>query len=194
MMCKVDGCERVAVAKGHCDMHRQRLRDHGGVGPSYPFAHRSSDVCVVDECNGAYEAKGYCNMHYQRLNLHGTVDKPRRGYENGKGNKNKVIHSYRGKAKRRGLDYAILQNDDIVEGLLQGNCHYCGAAPSNISNSKGHNDAYIYNGIDRVDSSKGYVDGNCVSCCKVCNRAKSDMPVDVFFAWAQQVSERIRDV
>jgi hypothetical protein len=33
---------------------------------------------------------------------------------------------------------------------------------------------YIYNGVDRVDSSKGYVKENVVPCCKWCNIAKGN--------------------
>lgn len=44
-------------------------------------------------------------------------------------------------------------------------CMYCGT---------------ITAGIDRVDNSKGYVDGNMVSCCKLCNRMKHADSIDDF--------------
>ena len=45
------------------------------------------------------------------------------------------------------------------------------------------------NGIDRVDSSKGYVEDNVVSCCKYCNTAKNTMSRDEFFKWIKRVYE-----
>lgn len=37
-----------------------------------------------------------------------------------------------------------------------------------------------YNGIDRVDPSKGYIEGNCVPCCKFCNTMKMDFSLEFF--------------
>ena len=37
-----------------------------------------------------------------------------------------------------------------------------------------------YNGIDRVDSSKGYEYNNVVSCCKNCNSAKMQLSIKEF--------------
>lgn len=53
-------------------------------------------------------------------------------------------------------------------------CHYCG-------------DEVFSAGIDRVDSSAGYVKGNIVRCCEKCNRAKSNMTVDEFISHCQKV-------
>jgi|ERR1035437_3575829 NOL1/NOP2/fmu family ribosome biogenesis protein len=49
--------------------------------------------------------------------------------------------------------------------LVEGKCFYC--------SSKG-------NGIDRVDSSIGYIFTNCVSCCIMCNRMKLDFKIKDF--------------
>lgn len=45
------------------------------------------------------------------------------------------------------------------------------------SNLIGHKEC---SGIDRVDNNKGYVEGNCVSCCFYCNSYKSDRLVKDF--------------
>jgi hypothetical protein len=34
--------------------------------------------------------------------------------------------------------------------------------------------------IDRIDSSVGYISGNCQPCCSICNGMKSNMPEDIF--------------
>jgi len=67
--------------------------------------------------------------------------------------------------------------------LVNQNCHYCGLSPydkhysySKKRYSKGvdQDNVEVFNGVDRIDSSKGYIKGNVVSCCTMCNRMKSD--------------------
>lgn len=41
------------------------------------------------------------------------------------------------------------------------------------------------NGIDRVDSSKGYTVENSVACCKYCNTAKNTMTESEFYTWTK---------
>lgn len=41
-------------------------------------------------------------------------------------------------------------------------------------------ESFRWNGIDRIDSAKGYVEGNVVPCCKFCNEMKSDKSRDEF--------------
>lgn len=75
-------------------------------------------------------------------------------------------------------------------------CRYCGCAPYQISKSSNRTPScvqawstYIYNGIDRIDSSKGYVKGNVVACCGTCNKAKLVMTQPEFLAWVERVYE-----
>ena len=37
-----------------------------------------------------------------------------------------------------------------------------------------------HSGIDRIDSSKGYVKGNVAACCRQCNFAKGSITVEKF--------------
>jgi len=46
---------------------------------------------------------------------------------------------------------------------------------------------WAHNGIDRIDSSKGYTIDNCVSCCTECNYAKHEMSVDEYKSFIQRV-------
>lgn len=78
-----------------------------------------------------------------------------------------LFKRYKNSAKYRGLNFNI--HSDIFEQLIKSNCHYCGASPLKISNSK---KPLEYNGIDRLDNNKHYSEGNTVSCCYRCNRAK----------------------
>ena len=63
---------------------------------------------------------------------------------------------------------------------------YCGNIPKNTySRSKYYKAAY--NGIDRVDSTKGYTKDNVVSCCRSCNMAKAELTVTEFFKHIKQI-------
>ena len=79
--------------------------------------------------------------------------------------------------------------------LTSRNCIYCNIGPSKVSlcrsgyteKGKAHS-TYIYNGLDRVDSSKGYLLDNLVTCCKDCNIAKGTKSVEEFLAWVQRLA------
>ena len=100
--------------------------------------------------------------------------------------------AYTKKAKQKGLEWALSENDFLT--ITSQPCFYCGAPPSNVSKSGVYNGDYVYSGIDRMDSEKGYVAGNVVACCFVCNRAKSDMPLVDFLAWIEKFRRPCGDV
>lgn len=68
-------------------------------------------------------------------------------------------------------------------------CHYCGVVGTNHKKTtrKDGLGGFYYNGLDRMESNRGYILRNVVPCCKVCNRAKSDMTVADFQAWLDQL-------
>lgn len=80
---------------------------------------------------------------------------------------------YRTGAKARGLLFLVSRED--FYRLLEQACVYCGRVPEPI------------NGLDRIDNSKGYTSDNVAPCCRVCNKAKSDMTRDQFLDWAQRL-------
>ncbi len=101
-----------------------------------------------------------------------------RRLELGIGATNNVYNYYKSNAKKRNLEFN-LSKEQFVE-LTQKNCTYCNAKPSNLKSSKNYYGSFLYNGIDRIDSSKGYLIDNCTTCCKNCNYAKSQLTVDEF--------------
>ena len=68
-------------------------------------------------------------------------------------------------AKKRELNFLLSLFDFI--SLITKPCAYCG-------------ETNLYNGVDRVDNTKGYTLDNCVPCCTVCNRMKRCMTVAEF--------------
>lgn len=88
-----------------------------------------------------------------------------------------------------GRDLAWGLTDDAALVLFSGTCHYCGVIPSQVAGKSRNNGAFFYNGIDRLDNAVGYVVGNVVSCCGVCNHAKHMMPYEKFCDWLRRVAE-----
>jgi len=86
---------------------------------------------------------------------------------------NKLYGTYRGGAKRRGLLFELTKKD--FRNLTQKSCYYCGVEPRQVSVAQKNTGAYTYNGLDRVDNSRGYVLDNVVPCCGRCNKMKSSM-------------------
>lgn len=66
-------------------------------------------------------------------------------------------------------------------------CYYCGSQPTTPMRSGRLKSSLVgyRNGIDRFDNDKGYVVGNCVPCCKLCNRMKADLSYN---AWVQHMT------
>lgn len=79
---------------------------------------------------------------------------------------------YQQSAKKRNIDWNLTLQEFI--NIATQKCHYCGEDPIYqyriIGNKTETGD--IINGIDRVDSSKGYNINNCVPCCTHCNVMK----------------------
>jgi hypothetical protein len=48
-------------------------------------------------------------------------------------------------------------------------------------------DEFRYNGIDRIENTKGYSIDNCAPCCKICNNSKSTLSKEEWFYWIKQV-------
>jgi hypothetical protein len=96
---------------------------------------------------------------------------------------------YKNSAKIRGYNFNLTEKQ-FVE-ITKRDCYYCGAKPNNISYQNKYYGDYIYNGIDRIDSMKGYILDNVVSCCKICNYAKRSMTTQEFKDWIKRVYNKI---
>lgn len=100
---------------------------------------------------------------------------------------NALYHSYR----KRALEKLQITFDLTIEKfteITQQPCFYCGIEPSNTykRDSKSYG-SYIYNGVDRLDNTQGYVENNVVACCKVCNYAKRTQTLAQFYTWVRRV-------
>lgn len=98
-----------------------------------------------------------------------------------------ISASIRGRAKTRGVEMTLTPLQVKTLGLLP--CIYCSHPPDNrfhrVTDLGGGrrskaSEPMLYSGIDRIDSSRGYIPGNVVPCCKFCNFAKKDYTLDYF--------------
>ena len=105
----------------------------------------------------------------------------------GEANFNRLVHNMMRGAKNRGYEWGL--NYDQLKELTKQDCHYCGAEPNHRVNAIKSNGEYVYNGLDRVDNSKGYIIGNVVPCCSQCNVAKSTHSAHNFLEWIGRVYE-----
>jgi hypothetical protein len=85
----------------------------------------------------------------------------------------------------RGLPYTL--TDDEFASIVEKNCFYCGVTPSYREKVSLQGNLSV-NGIDRLDSTKGYIRENCVPCCKTCNFAKRRMSYAEFSSYLDRVS------
>jgi len=76
-------------------------------------------------------------------------------------------------AKKRNLEFKI--SIDEFSKFKKIPCVYCG-------------DVFEEIGVDRVDNSKGYIKGNIVSCCEMCNRMKLNYEKDVFLEKCKKIA------
>jgi len=97
----------------------------------------------------------------------------------------KSVASAAARVRRSGLRSGKVWelNEAQTIALILGDCHYCDTPAS---------DGVTYglikrHGIDRVDNTQGYIDGNVVTCCKHCNKAKSNLHVSEFLNLVEKI-------
>lgn len=122
---------------------------------------------------------------------------------------NAVITGYKAGALSRKYIFD-LTFESFVKHSIQ-NCHYCGEPPRKLNKylksdgtflnkNASHsletiNRAWIeLNGLDRIDNSKGYIEGNILACCFVCNKAKGTMSYKEFIDYLEKVIKFKRQI
>lgn len=80
---------------------------------------------------------------------------------------NNLYITYQRNAKIRGCEFNL--SKDKFRELTSSECYYCGGLPKREHKTASSNGGYVYNGIDRLDNSQGYILDNCVPCCTKCN-------------------------
>lgn len=102
--------------------------------------------------------------------------------------------SYKGKAKFKLLEFDLTIEE--FKNITSSNCYYCGVEPLQLASKQNtyrerlarYKEEYYYNGIDRIDSNKGYIKDNIRPCCGICNKAKRDLSDTDFSIWLDRLS------
>jgi hypothetical protein len=125
------------------------------------------------------------NLTYNRIVSCGCYRESTKKRPYGEAAKNARYSAYKHDADKRNIVFS-LSKEQFVELATQ-DCFYCGSKPFKIEKNKSNNGDFIYNGIDRIDNTRGYIEGNMVTCCIICNRAKNSMSSDDFYNWINRL-------
>jgi hypothetical protein len=101
----------------------------------------------------------------------------------------KLFTAYKIAAKRRGLEFSLSREQFVT--ICKSKCHYCGCEPYQVRHEDKCGDEFIYNGIDRVNNDLGYIMGNVVAACGVCNCMKRHHSFDFFKKQISKIYKRI---
>jgi hypothetical protein len=111
----------------------------------------------------------------------------------------KLYLNYKKSARREHREFNLTIEE--FKEITSNNCTYCGIEPLAISAIKRSKKfeviaytLYKYNGIDRIDSSEGYVQGNVAPCCKWCNRIKRERTVKDFKEHIDRIYKHLNEI
>ena len=98
---------------------------------------------------------------------------------------NTLFRQYERNAKKKKYPFQLTKKQ--FKHITTQKCHYCGTIPIQIYIGLRYNGGYKYNGIDRVNNSKGYTKSNSVSCCTQCNMMKKIQSKKEFLAHVERI-------
>lgn len=104
--------------------------------------------------------------------------------EYGRSTLNMLFINAQENARRRNKEFKLSLED--YSRIIQLSCFYCGKPPHEYKTKRYYGCVFI-NGIDRIDSSIGYINDNVVPCCKTCNSAKGELTQSQFDEWIRCV-------
>jgi hypothetical protein len=102
-----------------------------------------------------------------------------------------AFRTKRSEAARRNLVFDLTFNQ--FQNLSMQNCSYCGIEPCKTKLPTASQLMFCpglvlhYQGLDRINSERGYTLGNTLPCCPQCNTAKLDYAQSEFLEWARRL-------
>jgi len=128
-----------------------------------------------------------CALEEFRKNILGKQARERMSLPFGESSFNALYAGYKDRSKKKKREFTLTREE--FREITSRDCFFCGIKPLQIfSKGKKHrNGHYLHNGIDRINSSKGYINGNVLPCCEICNKAKRDLSLDEFLNWINRI-------
>lgn len=162
------------LIKSNC-FYCNKLISLNGIDRLDSSKHYTNDNCVscCKDCNfmkSTYLVDDFLNIVEYLLSVNLLIDKiPNNEYSKllKNGNRNNYS-SFKYDAEKK--DKSVEISKELYISIIEKNCYYC--------HNKFENGC---NGIDRLNSSIGYIIGNIVPCCKTCNIMKNTLTKDEFF-------------
>jgi hypothetical protein len=140
-------------------------------------------VKSYDLCNGTSTQCWECG------NKHAGI---KRALPEGEAAFNQVYTQYVDNARNRNIVWDL--DKSLARFFFGLPCVYCNSFPSNVYSPVRAKGSFIYNGIDRVSSSLGYVSTNCAPCCKLCNRMKMALSQEEFVDHVHKISTVMKEL
>ncbi len=106
-----------------------------------------------------------------------------------------LYSNYKSRAKLKGWVFTI--EKEVFKNLVTKNCHYCNMPPNKIrkdrvkSSRQEDSISFYTNGLDRIDSDKGYELNNVLTCCEDCNKDKKNLNYNQFIELIKKIYHNI---
>lgn len=158
-----------------------------------------NDIYVVDGRNIRLGLSKRCTSCGRKKSALSRTGKMRKGQDPVLFAYKRLFKNYRMGARDRKLQFDMSLQNFIDMSKMD--CTYCGSEPCttvnaltgmSLSTEKQNLGWITYNGVDRIDSTKGYIDGNMTTCCKKCNRLKSNSSEEEFFNWVSKCYHHLK--
>ncbi len=115
-----------------------------------------------------------------------SIDRTREAHTTEDSYFKRIFRNIKCGAKRRKFSFEL--TEDFVYKTITSPCYYCGINPHQIRYWARHNKGvFNCNGVDRKDSSVGYIENNCVPCCSICNVSKMDYSEQEFLQMVERI-------
>lgn len=167
----------------------RRTEEHSN---GYAVWEAKCDFCgEVKKFPSYYFKRGHCSCGCSGWQGKWAEKIGRKPLPNKQSHVNIIYAHYRRSARDRNIEFTL--SKEQIRELIEQDCHYCGQKPIVRYTSESCAGQYEWNGIDRVDNSKGYIEGNCVPCCKTCNFAKRDLTLIEFENWLERAYQKMKE-